>query len=568
MTCTPFFGSKNDALALKIKALKKSALEKIAPKKFKSVSSNKQVFIKGFLANNRTLSFVLLAFSTLFILGCDPDESSSLISTGQFIDSPVKGLTYKTPSRSGTTNAAGEFQYQAGENITFSVGSIELPEIQAMSVISPLDIFSTTSVTDIQVVNLSRLLQTLDINQNQTDGIDLDPVGLAATAGLSIDFSSLSFELDIQPIIDAMAGRTALVSSEEAVYHLRTALPYQASDFTGSWLFQTLQTPKFGALNPDSFELLFEQAAMTELGITSVFKVLSNPETLDTTFPYNLTLTLTGNDRGEISQSNDTFDFAYLSASKDVAIGIKEQDNTQSLTLAVKGLLNFSLDKLVGNWAYFSLQTPNNGNGDPTQYGYSYQSVTIDSSADVSASVISSHNITTKAVQTYPLALVQSSSRMTLVKGDEDFFATNSEFTVMVTPGANTSNNQFRFLLKQASSYSQSDLTGDWFGASISTPKHTENSSAYFSYEAIRLTLDENGKVYGKDILSNTLIDMHNLTVNLSSNGSFSFQPALSEQSYWAMDETKTMIAILTIEAVGSQTLTLLLKQGDEASTL
>ncbi len=539
MSCTPFSSAKNNALIYK----------KIATKK-------------------HLLPFFFFASSSLFILGCDPEESSS-ISTGTFVDSPVEGLTYITASGSGTTNADGEFQYFSGENITFLLGSIELPEIEATSTITPLDIFSTTDTTDTQVVNFSRLLQTLDTNQNQTDGIELDTAGLAATEGLSIDFSSLSFDFDILPVIEAMPDRTELVSSTEAIYHLRTSLPYKADDYNGSWLFQTLQTPELGALNPDSFELVFEQAQMSELGVNSITKVFSNPDTLDTTYPYNLSLTLVGTDRGEITDTNDTFDFAYLSASKDIAVGVKESETegTQSLSLAVKGLVDFSLDKLVGDWSYFSLQTPNNGNGDPSEYGYSYQSVTIDSSAEVSSTVIASYDITSESSDSYSLSLVESSVDMTLVRGDGDFFATNSEFTVLISPNANTSNNQFRFLLKQGESYSQDDLTGSWFGASISTPSYNQNSSAYFGYEAIRLTFDDSGKVSGRDLVTGTLIDMHNLVVTLSSDGSFSFDPALSDRSYWAMDESKTMIAILTVEGTGSQTLTLLLKQGDGESS-
>ncbi len=366
-----------------------------------------------------------------------------------------------------------------------------------------------------------------------------------------------------------MPERTELVSSTEAIYHLRTSLPYKADDYNGSWLFQTLQTPELGALNPDSFELIFEQAQMSELGVNSITKVFSNPDTLDTTYPYNLSLTLVGTDRGEITDTNDTFDFAYLSASKDIAVGVKESETegTQSLSLAVKGLVDFSLDKLVGDWSYFSLQTPNNGNGDPSEYGYSYQSVTIDSSAEVSSTVIASYDITSESSDSYSLSLVESSVDMTLVRGDGDFFATNSEFTVLISPNANTSNNQFRFLLKQGESYSQDDLTGSWFGASISTPSYNQNSSAYFGYEAIRLTFDDSGKVSGRDLVTSTLIDMHNLVVTLSSDGSFSFDPTLSDRSYWAMDESKTMIAILTVEGTGSQTLTLLLKQGDGESS-
>jgi hypothetical protein len=48
------------------------------------------------------------------------------VSTGVFIDSAVEGLQYETSTQSGTTNSLGEYDYLAGETVTFSIGGIVL----------------------------------------------------------------------------------------------------------------------------------------------------------------------------------------------------------------------------------------------------------------------------------------------------------------------------------------------------------------------------------------------------------------------------------------------------------
>ena len=58
----------------------------------------------------------------------DPETNtpSGTVLTGRFIDSPVKGLMYQTPTRSGLTNALGEFAYLEGESVTFYLGGTQL----------------------------------------------------------------------------------------------------------------------------------------------------------------------------------------------------------------------------------------------------------------------------------------------------------------------------------------------------------------------------------------------------------------------------------------------------------
>ena len=84
------------------------------------------------------------------------------VSIGIFVDSPVSGISYNTATQSGKTNSKGEFFYVAGENITFSIGSIQLPAVLANATITPLDIAKTTDINQQVVSNILVLLQSLD----------------------------------------------------------------------------------------------------------------------------------------------------------------------------------------------------------------------------------------------------------------------------------------------------------------------------------------------------------------------------------------------------------------------
>ena len=48
----------------------------------------------------------------------DPDPGSEDVSEGVFLDSPVAGIRYETPSQNGTTDGAGVFKYREGETVT------------------------------------------------------------------------------------------------------------------------------------------------------------------------------------------------------------------------------------------------------------------------------------------------------------------------------------------------------------------------------------------------------------------------------------------------------------------
>lgn len=152
-------------------------------------------------------------------------NSTTRILSGRLVDSAVSGMRYETATRDGTTDANGTFEYLANEDITFSLGDITLPTVPAASLITPLDLFSTTNIGDPNVINLARLLQTLDTDGNANNGITISDSAIASATGLAIDFSASDFDAAVSNLV-ANAGSTnsTLIDGEPALDHLQETL--------------------------------------------------------------------------------------------------------------------------------------------------------------------------------------------------------------------------------------------------------------------------------------------------------------------------------------------------------
>ncbi len=181
--------------------------------------------MRQFMDNlNHPLLITLLA---LWIGGCSSSGSSGggeeegpvIEGTGIFIDGPVQGLSYHSPNHSGTTDMNGRFQYFEGEIVTFSYGDLKLGEAYGASVITPQDLVNGN--TD-AFINMLRLLQTLDLNSDHSDGIQLPDL---ANFNISIDISHINFNLaigdfaqsgDVLGLIQDTTEKTELISVEQA----------------------------------------------------------------------------------------------------------------------------------------------------------------------------------------------------------------------------------------------------------------------------------------------------------------------------------------------------------------
>lgn len=93
----------------------------------------------------------------------DKEEEVVVSSQGTFVDAPVEGMAYHSGSVVGITGPSGEFDYQPGEPVQFAIGDIALGEpVAGRSVVTPLDLVPGADIDTPAVINIARLLQSLD----------------------------------------------------------------------------------------------------------------------------------------------------------------------------------------------------------------------------------------------------------------------------------------------------------------------------------------------------------------------------------------------------------------------
>lgn len=86
-----------------------------------------------------------------------------VVGDGRLVDAPVEGVHFVSGSLAGVTGPAGEFQYQQGELVRFYIGDIALGEaVAGKPIVTPLDLVPGGTLDTPAVINIARLLQSLD----------------------------------------------------------------------------------------------------------------------------------------------------------------------------------------------------------------------------------------------------------------------------------------------------------------------------------------------------------------------------------------------------------------------
>jgi hypothetical protein len=150
-------------------------------------------------------------------------SSGSAVLSGIFIDSPVAGLNYETTTQNGMTDSTGAFNYQSGESITFSIGDIDFPAVPAAAFLTPFDLAATTDVNDIEVINIARLLQSLDVDGDVNNGIAIGAGAHTMATGFTPQFDDPDFENDIDIISlvqNSGSVTTTLIDAATAINNL------------------------------------------------------------------------------------------------------------------------------------------------------------------------------------------------------------------------------------------------------------------------------------------------------------------------------------------------------------
>jgi hypothetical protein len=145
-----------------------------------------------------------------------------IIRDGHLIDAPVQGVRYVSGSISGITGAAGEFQYEVDNTVRFFIGDIALGEATpGKAVITPLDLVPGGTLDTPAVINIARLLQSLDAVPG--DDVISVPASLRSAAVHSNDSVAASIRfLDF-------ADETAFVNAaSQLIATLTASYPFTA----------------------------------------------------------------------------------------------------------------------------------------------------------------------------------------------------------------------------------------------------------------------------------------------------------------------------------------------------
>ncbi len=178
------------------------------------------------------MAVALLALATLAACGSGDDDTVASTQTGTFVDSPVAGLNYVgSTTTARTTTAAGQFNYEAGETLTFSIGNLVLGAAAGAAVVTPLSITSgAASASDQQVSNKLILLQTLDADGDLNNGIQITEAirNIVSVNAGSINFSqtSTAFRTSLTGLLAALNTAGVFTDTDP---RLRTVKPTTAA---------------------------------------------------------------------------------------------------------------------------------------------------------------------------------------------------------------------------------------------------------------------------------------------------------------------------------------------------
>jgi uncharacterized protein YjgD (DUF1641 family) len=165
-------------------------------------------------------------------------------NTGFLIDSAVEGIKYVSGSLTGYTDSDGLFKYAQGQTVTFYIGDestgITLgnsatktdPNNDQRKIITLFDIAGSQDENDNKVLNMGKLLQSLDSDKDVSNGITIDErtkesialLGMKTKVDFTQEADTFADNEDIYNLLNDLADHfgehRGLLSSEDTQAHL------------------------------------------------------------------------------------------------------------------------------------------------------------------------------------------------------------------------------------------------------------------------------------------------------------------------------------------------------------
>ena len=177
--------------------------------------------------------------SSTFIVG-----KIEIDNTGFLIDSAIEGIKYISGAYNGYTDKDGLFKYDKGAGVTFYIGDestgISLgtatekidPYNTNRRIITLFDLAGIQDENNVRVINMGKFLQSLDSDNDVSNGITIDDrtkesialLGLKNRIDFDMDIESFHNHNDIYELFNDLAGHfgehRGLIDTEEAKAHL------------------------------------------------------------------------------------------------------------------------------------------------------------------------------------------------------------------------------------------------------------------------------------------------------------------------------------------------------------
>lgn len=182
-------------------------------------------------------ALALASVAALTLSGCGGSDGVASV-TGQFVDAPVAGLSYKCGASTslGTTDANGYYTCNAGDPVSFYVGDILLGSVaSAQAVVTPLDLVGLNAKpTDLAVSNIVRFLLSIS-TADAAGNLVIDNAAVTKAKGKTVDFKNITSN-DLDTMITTVKPGVKPVLASAAESHMRDSIfKLFAKKFTGSY---------------------------------------------------------------------------------------------------------------------------------------------------------------------------------------------------------------------------------------------------------------------------------------------------------------------------------------------
>ncbi len=134
---------------------------------------------------------------------------------------PIEGLSYSSPSGgSQTTGPSGVILCADGENVTFSIGSLQIASLTCTAGMTLADLAGTDNPTDAEALQLALIFLSLDEDGNPDNGIQIADSATGYTGSSTLDLTDPAV---IAAIIQELNPGTPVLPLEEVTSITRVA---------------------------------------------------------------------------------------------------------------------------------------------------------------------------------------------------------------------------------------------------------------------------------------------------------------------------------------------------------